>query len=133
MYRAIILCRRDHSAWLRREVERKKEEADRLTLQAGQDCVSGKDHRVLGNVAQANPILHQVGELISEADQLDQEAQECINHIERSDNECQTLWADIVENSRYRGELMGNMSSLRTWLIDLRRELREKKGEFEEK
>ena len=111
MYRAVILCRQDRSAGLRRNVERKKGEADRLRQQAGQDCMSGIDHRVLGNVAQANLILHQVEELINEADQLDREAQEHINHIERNDNECQALNADIVENGRYRGELMGNMAN----------------------
>ena len=133
MYRAVILCRQDRSAGLRRNVERKKGEADRLRQQAGQDCVSGIDHRVLGNVAQANPILHQVEELINEADQLDREAQEHINHIERNDNECQALNADIEENGCYRCELMRNMASLQTWLINLRRELQQKKGEFKEK
>ena len=46
MYRAVILCQQDRSAGLRRNVERKKGEADRLRQQAGQDCVSGIDHRV---------------------------------------------------------------------------------------
>ena len=47
MYRAVILYRQDRSAGLRQNVERKKGEADRLRQQAGQDCVSGIDHRVL--------------------------------------------------------------------------------------
>ena len=113
-------------------MEHKKGEADRLRQQAGQDCLSGIDHRVLGNVAQANPILHQVKELINESYQLDLEAQEYINQIERNDNERQALHADIAEKRHYTGELMGKMANLRTRLINLQRVLQEKKGEFEE-
>ena len=120
-------------SWFEAEAESKKGEVDRLREQTGQDCVSGIDQRILGNVAQANPILHQVEQLINEADQQDREAQEHFNHIERNNNEGQALMADIVENRRFRGELMGNMASLRTWLINLRRELQQKKGEFKEK
>ena len=71
--------------------------------------------------------------MINEADQLDLEAQECINRIERNDSECQALHADIAEKRRYTGELMGKMANLQTRLINLRRELQEKKGEFEER
>ena len=95
--------------------------------------MSGIDHRRLGNVAQANPILNQVEGLINEADQLDLEAQECINRIERNDSECQALHADIAEKRRYTGELMGKMANLRTKLINLRRRLQEKRREFKEK
>ena len=111
IYRAVILCRRDHSAGLRRETERKKEEADRLRQQTGQDCVSGIDHRVLGNVAQANLILHQVEELVSEADQLDREGQDRIDNIKRNDDECQALLTDIIESGYYKDELIEHMSS----------------------
>ena len=84
-------------------------------------------------MAQANPILHQVKELINEAYQLDLEAQEYINQIERNDNERQALHADIAEKRRYTGELMGKMANLRTKLINLRRRLQEKRREFKEK
>ena len=70
--------------------------------------------------------------MINEADQLDLEAQECINQIERNDSECLALHADIAEKRRYTGELMGKMANLRTRLINLQRVLQEKKGEFEE-
>ena len=66
------------------------------------------------------------------ADQLDLEAQECINQIERNDSECQALHADIAEKRRYTGELMGKMANLRARLITLQRRLQKKKGEFEE-
>ena len=60
---------------MRQDVENKKREADQLRVQAGQDCVSGIDHRVHGN-KQANPILRQVEQLINDADQLEREAEE---------------------------------------------------------
>ena len=47
VYRAVILCQQDHSAGLRRMTELSREEADQLRQQAGQDCVSGINHRVI--------------------------------------------------------------------------------------
>ena len=74
MYLSGTICRQNQEAGLRQDAEDKSREVERLREQAGQDCVSGIDHRMRGNLAQANPILRQVEQLISEADQLDREA-----------------------------------------------------------
>ena len=104
---------------MRWDAESKKGEAERLREQAGRDCVSGIDHRLHRNLAQANPILHQVEQLINEADQLDREANEHLSQIERNNNECQTLMVHLLANGHFRSDLMQSMAGFQTQLIDL--------------
>ena len=67
MYRDGTMRRQNQEAGLRQDAENTKREAEQLREQAGRDCVSGIDHRMHGNLAQANPILCQVEQLINEA------------------------------------------------------------------
>ena len=71
--------------------------------------------------------------MINEADQLDREANEHLSQIERNDNECQTFMAHLLANGRFRSDLMQSMAGFQTQLIDLRRQLQDKKRESEEK
>ena len=118
---------------MRQNAENKKREAEWLREQAGQDCVLAIDHRLHGNLAEANPILRQVEHLISEADQLDREANEHLSQIEKNNKECQTRMAHVLANVRFRSDLMQSMEGFQTQLTDLRRQLQEKKKESEEK
>ena len=119
MYRDGTMHGRDQEVGLRQDAENKKREAEWLREQACQDCVSGIDHRLHGNLAQANPILSQVEQLISEADQLDKEANEHIRQIEKNNKECQTLMAHVLANGRFRSDLMQSMEGFQTQLGDL--------------
>ena len=112
MYRLGTINRPDQEAGLRRDAKSKKRVAERLREQARQNCVSGIDHGLNGNMSQANPILRQVEQLINKADQLDREANEHLSQIERNNMECQILLARVLENGCFRGELMQNMASL---------------------
>ena len=72
-----------------------------------------------GNLSQANPILRQVEQLISEADQLDGEANEHLSKIEKNNKEIQILITHALANGRFRGELMQSMAGFQTQLTDL--------------
>ena len=85
-YLSHTTCLRNQEAGLRLDAEHKRREVERLREQAGQECVSGIDHRMRGNLAQANPILRQVERLICEADQLDREASAHLSQIEKNND-----------------------------------------------
>ena len=82
-----------------------------------------------GNLAQANPILRQVEQLIYEADQLDREASVHLSQIEKNNDEVQILMTHAMANVCFGGELMQSMADLQTQLTDLQSQLQEKKGE----
>ena len=84
MYLSDATCLQNQEAKLRLDAERKRREIERLREQASQECVSGFDHRMRGNLAQANPILRQVERLICEADHLDREASAHLSQIEKT-------------------------------------------------
>ena len=84
MYRDGTKHRRDQEAGLRQDAENKKREAEQLREQADWDFVLGINHRMHGNLVQAQPILCQVEQLINKADQLEIEANEHLSQIEKN-------------------------------------------------
>ena len=132
MYRDASRWRREQEAGLRQEAENKKREAERLRGEAGQSCLSGIELRSHGNMAQANPILRQVEQLLNEAEELDRQANEHLSQIEKNNDEVQILMAHAMANARFRGELRQAMAESQTKLAELRRQLQEKRRESEE-
>ena len=86
-----------------------------------------------GNLAQANPILRQVEQLIYEADQLDREASVHLSQIEKNNDEVQILMTHALANVCFGGELMQSIADLQTQLTGLQSQLQEKKGDSKEK
>ena len=114
---------RNQEAGLRLDAEHKRREVERLREQAGQDCVSGIDHRMRGNLAQANPI--QVEQLICEADCLDRESSAHLSQIEKNNDKVQFLMSHAMARISFRGELVQAMADLQTQLTGLRSQLQE--------
>ena len=56
-YLSLIKHLGNQEAGLIQDSEHKRREVERLREQVGQDCISGIDHRMCGNLVQANPIL----------------------------------------------------------------------------
>ena len=83
---------RNQEAGLRQDAEHKRREVEWLREQAGQDCVSGIDHRMHGNLAQANPILHQVERLICEADCLNSDSSAHLSQIKKKKRQSLTSY-----------------------------------------
>ena len=127
MYRDASRQRRDQEAGLRQEAENKKREAERLRGEARQSFLSGIDHRSHGNMAQANPILCHVEQLLNEAEELDRQANEHLSQLERNSDEVQNLMAHAIDNARFRGELRHAMADFQNKLAELRSQLQEKK------
>ena len=110
-----------------------RRDADQLRVQASQDCVSGIDLRTHGMQMKANPILHQVEQLINDADQLEREAKEKRSQIEKTGEEIIILESRVLEHSNFRSKLVQCMFGFQTQSTDLQRRLQEKKRELEEK
>ena len=64
MYLSDATRLQNQEAGLRLDAEQKRREVERLREEASQECVSGVDYRMRGNLVQANPILRQVEQLI---------------------------------------------------------------------
>ena len=106
-----------------------RRDADQLRVQASQDCVSGIDLRTHGMQMKANPILHQVEQLINDADQLEREAKERCSQIEKAGEEIILIESRVLEHSNFRSELVQCMFGFQTQLTDLQRQLLKRKRE----
>ena len=128
-YLSLIKHLGNQEAGLIQDSEHKKIKVERLKEQAGQDCVSGIDHRMQGNLIQANPILRRVEQLIYEADHLEEESSAHLRQIESNNKGIQYLMSRIVTVTDFRGELLQSVADLQNKLISLRSKIQKKKEE----
>ena len=128
-YLTLITGLRNQEAGLRHDSEHKRRETERLREQAGQECVSGIDHRMHGNLAQANPILRRVEQLIHEADRLEEESKAHIRQIESNNEGIPCLVASVEMMTNFRDEILQGMVGLQNRLTRLQSKIQEKTEE----
>ena len=84
---------------------------------------------MLGNLAQANPILRRVEQLIYEADRLEEESKAHLCQIESNNEGIQYLVSRVETVSNFRGELLQGVVDLQNRLTSLRSKIQEKMEE----
>ena len=84
---------------------------------------------MLGNLAQANPILRRVEQLIYEADHLEEESRAHLRQIESNNEGVQYLVSRVETVTNFRGELLQGVVDLQNRLTSLRSKIQEKMEE----